>query len=244
MLRADRVNKIYKDGKRELHVVKEVSLELKKDEVVAITGPSGAGKSTLLHILGGIDKPSSGRVSLDNSDFYSLDDAKRARFRNQKIGFVFQFYHLLPDFTALENVILPGLIKGQGASLGFVPRQARDFALDKRDKGQGVRNRGEMLLEDVGLGKRMRHRPSELSGGEQQRVAIARALINSPKVLLCDEPTGNLDSAMGLEVLNILFGLNKKNKTAILIVTHDKDIARRAGRVIEMKDGEIVTGIR
>ena len=217
MLRADNLHKIYKDGKKELHVLKGVSLELRKDEVVAIVGPSGAGKSTLLHILGGIDKPSSGKVFLDNSDFYNLDDVKRARFRNQKIGFVFQFYHLLPDFTALENVMLPGLIKAS----------------------KNIKNTAEILLEDVGLRNRMHHRPGELSGGEQQRVAIARALINNPKVLLCDEPTGNLDSEMGLEILNILFGLNKKNKTAVVIVTHDKEIAKRAHKIIEMKDGRI-----
>jgi len=224
MLRADNIHKIYKDGKRELHVLKGVSLELRKDDVIAIVGPSGAGKSTLLHILGGIDKPSSGRVFLDNSDFYSLDDIKRARFRNQKIGFVFQFYHLLPDFTALENVMLPMLISMRATS-----RERRT-----------TKNRAEILLEDVGLGKRMHHRPNELSGGEQQRVAIARALVNNPKALLCDEPTGNLDSEMGLEILNILFNLNKKNKTAIVIVTHDKEIARRANRIVEMKDGILV----
>ena len=224
MLRADNIHKIYKDGKRELHVLKGVSLELRKDDVIAIVGPSGAGKSTLLHILGGIDKPSSGKVFLDNSDFYSLDDIKRARFRNQKIGFVFQFYHLLPDFTALENVMLPRLI-GMRATRG---------------ERRTTKNRAEILLEDVGLGKRMHHRPSELSGGEQQRVAIARALVNNPKALLCDEPTGNLDSEMGLEILNILFNLNKKNKTAIVIVTHDKEIARRSGRIVEMKDGILV----
>ena len=224
MLRAESIHKIYKDGKRELHVLKGVSMELRKDDVIAIVGPSGAGKSTLLHILGGIDKPSSGKVFLDSSDFYSLDDIKRAKFRNQKIGFVFQFYHLLPDFTALENVMLPALIKIR----------------ESGGKKQEVKNRAEILLEDVGLGKRIHHRPSELSGGEQQRVAIARALVNNPKALLCDEPTGNLDSEMGLEILNILFNLNKKNKTAIVIVTHDKEIARRANRIVEMKDGVLV----
>jgi lipoprotein-releasing system ATP-binding protein len=223
MLRADNIHKIYKDGKRELHVLKGVSLDLRKDDVIAVVGPSGAGKSTLLHILGGIDRPTSGKVFLDNSDFYSMDDAKRARFRNQKIGFVFQFYHLLPEFNALENVMLPGLIKSQ----------------ESRANGQGLKNRAEVLLEDVGLADRMHHRPGELSGGEQQRVAIARALVNNPKALLCDEPTGNLDSAMGLEILSILFNLNKKNSTAIVIVTHDKEIARRAHKIIEMKDGRI-----
>lgn len=224
MLRADNVHKIYKDGKKELHVLKGVSLEIRKDEIIAIVGPSGAGKSTLLHILGGIDKPSSGKVFLDNSDFYSLDDVKRARFRNQKIGFVFQFYHLLPEFTALENVMLPALIKIK----------------ETGGKRPVVKNRAEVLLEDVGLEKRMHHRPGELSGGEQQRVAIARALINNPKALLCDEPTGNLDSEMGQEILNILFNLNKKHKTAIVIVTHDKEIAKKAHKIIEMKDGKIL----
>jgi len=224
MLRADNIHKIYKDGKRELHVLKGVSLELRKDEVIAIVGPSGAGKSTLLHILGGIDKPNSGKIFLDNSDFYSLDDINRARFRNQKIGFVFQFYHLLPDFTALENVMLPRLI---------------DIRATNGER-RTTKNRAEVLLEDVGLGQRMHHRPSELSGGEQQRVAIARALVNNPKVLLCDEPTGNLDSEMGMEILDILFNLNKKNKTAIVIVTHDREIARRAHKIIEMKDGRII----
>ena len=224
MLRADNIHKVYKDGKRELHVLKGVSLELRKDEVIAIVGPSGAGKSTMLHILGGIDRPTSGKVFLDNSDFYSLDDTKRARFRNQKIGFVFQFYHLLPEFTALENVMLPGLIK------------ASSF----QHRGSSIKNAAEILLEDMGLSNRMHHRPGELSGGEQQRVAIARALINDPKVLLCDEPTGNLDSEMGLEILNILFNLNKKNKMAIVIVTHDKEIARRAHKIIEMKDGKMI----
>jgi lipoprotein-releasing system ATP-binding protein len=224
MLRADSIHKTYKDGKKDLHVLKGVSLELRKDEVIAVVGPSGAGKSTLLHILGGIDKPDSGRVFLDNSDFYSLDDIKRAKFRNQKIGFVFQFYHLLPDFTALENAMLPALIKRE----------------ELKNKRQEIKNRVEILLKAVGLGQRMHHRPGELSGGEQQRVAIARALANNPKLLLCDEPTGNLDSKMGLEILHILFDLNKKNKTAIVIVTHDKEIARRADRIIEMKDGEII----
>ena len=236
MLRADNIHKIYKDGKRELHVLKGVSLELRKDDVIAIVGPSGAGKSTLLHILGGIDKPSSGKIFLDNSDFYSMDDVKRARFRNQKIGFVFQFYHLLPEFTALENVMLPGLIGGRAT-----PRtKIFDFVRGTNGERRMTKNRAEALLEDVGLGNRMHHRPSELSGGEQQRVAITRALMNNPKALLCDEPTGNLDSEMGQEILNILFNLNKNSKTAIVIVTHDKEIARRADKILEMKDGEII----
>ncbi|MFA4991970.1 MAG: ABC transporter ATP-binding protein [Candidatus Omnitrophota bacterium] len=220
MLRAEKVHKTYKDSKKELHVLKGIDLEIKKSEVAAIVGPSGAGKSTLLHVLGGIQRPSSGKVYLDTSDLYGLDDAKRAGFRNQKIGFVFQFYHLLPEFNALENVILPGKVRGE--------------------RSLKVKDRAERLLEEVGLKKRKLHRPGELSGGEQQRVAIARALINNPKLLLCDEPTGNLDSKMGEEVLKILFDLNKKNTTSIVIVTHDKEIAKKADRIIEMKDGRII----
>jgi len=224
MIRAENVHKIYKDTKKELHVLKGIDLEVRKDEIVAVVGPSGAGKSTLLHILGGIDSPSSGKVFLDAADFYALDDIKRARFRNEKIGFVFQFYHLLPEFNALENTMLPALIRNQRPE----------------NRNQKIRDKAEGLLKEVGLGKRMHHRPNELSGGEQQRVAIARALINNPKLLLCDEPTGNLDSKMGDEILRILFELNKKNNMAIIIVTHDKEIAKRSDRVVEMRDGRVV----
>jgi len=216
MLRAKGINKIYKDGKRNLHVLQGIDLELKKGETVAVVGPSGAGKSTLLHILGGIQRPNSGKVFLNDRDFYALPDEEMAFCRNQSIGFVFQFYHLLSEFTALENAMMPALLKGCG-----------------------MRNRGEDLMQGLGLGARLHHRPSALSGGEQQRVAIARALMNNPELLLCDEPTGNLDSRMGKEILDILFGLNKKNHTTILIVTHDKGIARKAGRVIEIRDGRI-----
>jgi lipoprotein-releasing system ATP-binding protein len=217
MLKAEGVHKTYRDGKRDLNVLKGINLEVKEGEVVAIQGPSGAGKSTLIHILGGLDRPNSGRIFLDNEDFYELPDNKRALFRNQKIGFVFQFYHLLPEFNALENTFLPALIKGNDA-----------------------RERAKTLLAGLGLGDRLGHRPSELSGGEQQRVAIARALMNDPEMLLCDEPTGNLDSEMGKEILGILFGLNKKNKATLVIVTHDKEIAKMADRILEMKDGRII----
>ncbi|NQT75991.1 MAG: ABC transporter ATP-binding protein, partial [Candidatus Omnitrophica bacterium] len=161
---------------------------------------------------------------LDDSDFYALSENDRARHRNQKIGFVFQFYHLLPEFTALENAMMPALIAGYGL----------------RVTGYEIRRKTESLLQELGLGERLRHRPGELSGGEQQRVAIARAIINNPEVLLCDEPTGNLDSKMGEEILDILFGLNKEHRTTIVLVTHDKGIAKRAAKMVEMKDGRLI----
>lgn len=226
MLRAKGVHKIYRDGKKELHVLKGIDLEIRRNEITAVVGPSGAGKSTLLHIMGGIDKPSRGNVFLDSFDLYRLDDKERSRIRNQKIGFVFQFYHLLPEFNALENVALPGLIRESSGSSKLRPK--------------GVFNKAEFLLRECGLEKRLLHRPGELSGGEQQRVAIARAMINDPEILLCDEPTGNLDSAMGEEILKILFSLHKKNGTSIIIITHDKEISKRADRVIEMKDGALI----
>jgi len=224
VLRAENIHKVYRDGMQELHVLNGINLDIRRNEVICIVGPSGAGKSTLLHILGGIDRPTSGSVYLDNTDLYSLDDVKRANVRHKKIGFVFQFYHLLPEFSAIENVMLPALIARQGLS-----------------KLKDIRDRAEYLMEMVGLKDRMLHRPSALSGGEQQRVAIARALMNRPRLLLCDEPTGNLDSKMGEEVLRILFELNKKNELTLVIVTHDKDIAKKAQRIVEIKDGRIVS---
>ena len=223
MLRADGIHKIYRDGKKDLHVLKGIDLEIEKAGSLAIVGPSGAGKSTLLHILGGLDRPSSGKVFVDGLDLYTLKDNKRAGLRNKRIGFVFQFYHLLPEFTALENVMMPALM-----------------ALDSRLKAQDIRKTTESLMRELGLGDRMQHRPGELSGGEQQRVAIGRSLINSPDVLLCDEPTGNLDSEMGEETLDLLFNLNKKNHATVVIVTHDRAIAKRADRVIEIRDGRII----
>ena len=217
MLRAEGIHKIYRDGKKDLQVLKGIDLEVRKGEALAIQGPSGAGKSTLLHILGGLDRPSAGKVFLDGKDFYEQRDNKRAQLRNRKIGFVFQFYHLLPEFTALENTRMPMLVRGHDS-----------------------RGKAEEILQELGLGDRLSHRPGELSGGEQQRVAIARSLVNDPELLLCDEPTGNLDSKMGKEILDILFDLNKINNTTIVIVTHDGKIAKRANRILEMKDGRVL----
>ncbi len=220
MIEARALRKIYKNGAKELEVLKGIDLKVGKSEVLAVLGPSGAGKSTLLHLLGGLDSPTAGEVMIDGTDIYALGDRERAKIRNRKIGFVFQFYHLLPEFDALENVMLPLLIKGGNGK-------------DLRDKGAG-------LLRSVGLGERMAHRPGQLSGGEQQRVAIARALINEPELLLCDEPTGNLDSESGNNVIDLLWELNKSRKMTLMIVTHDAQIAKAAQRVLHIRDGKII----
>lgn len=221
MIRALNLHKTYTQADNILHVLKGVSLDIAEGEVMAIVGPSGAGKSTLLHCLGGLDQPSQGSVEFLGEDLYSLPDAKRAALRNAEVGFVFQAYHLLPELTALENVILPALVKNNS-------RKTSAIELD-----------GVKLLEEVGLGARVTHRPSQLSGGEQQRVAIARALMNAPKVIFCDEPTGNLDSASGAMVMDILLSLNAKAKQTVVVVTHDERIARRVGRVVFIRDGQL-----
>jgi predicted ABC-type transport system involved in lysophospholipase L1 biosynthesis ATPase subunit len=202
-----------------LRILKGIDLNIDSGEVVAIIGPSGAGKSTLMHILGGLDAPNEGRVIFGGQDLYALPDAGRAELRNTAMGFVFQSYHLLPELTALENVILPAMIK------------------ENSRKTSKIEVQGVKLLEQLGLALRVSHRPSQLSGGEQQRVAIARALMNNPKVIFCDEPTGNLDSASGAMVMDTLVNLNVTHGATVIIVTHDERIARRAGRIVPMKDG-------
>ncbi|KPK40513.1 MAG: hypothetical protein AMJ78_07125 [Omnitrophica WOR_2 bacterium SM23_29] len=221
MLEAKSLHKIYKNGISELHVLKGIDLKIQKGEAFAILGPSGAGKSTLLHLLGGLDSPTEGEVFIDGVNIYSISDYKRAKLRNKKIGFVFQFYHLLPEFDALENVVLPLLIRSENGNL----RNSRNKAIE--------------ILTAVGLVERLHHRPSQLSGGEQQRVAIARALINDPEILLCDEPTGNLDSETGKRILDLLWDLNCKRKTTLIIVTHEAEIAKKAEVVLHIKDGRI-----
>ena len=221
MLEALNLHKTYNDATRSLHVLKGVNLKIKEGDFLTIVGPSGAGKSTLLHILGGLDKPADGKVILDDEDIYLLNDRERANIRNQKIGFVFQFYHLLSEFTALENVILPALIKG-------------DLASTKAFKEKGL-----TLLEKVGLKERANHKPNQLSGGEQQRVAIARSLVNNPKIIFCDEPTGNLDSESGKEVINLLAQLNRENRQTLVIVTHDEFIAKLSHKVVHIRDGQL-----
>lgn len=221
MLEAKGLHKIYKNGASELHVLKGIDLEIKEGEAFAIVGPSGAGKSTLLHLLGGLDSPTEGEVFVDGVNIYSISERERAKLRNKKIGFVFQFYHLLPEFDALENVALPLLIRSKNGNL----RDSQKKAID--------------ILTAVGLVERLHHRPNQLSGGEQQRVAIARALINDPEILLCDEPTGNLDSETGKHILDLLWDLNRKRKMTMIIVTHESEIAERAKKVLHIKDGRI-----
>jgi len=215
------VCKSYRNNREKLEVLKDVRFDVGKGEFLVIQGPSGAGKSTLLHILGGLDNPTRGKVLFEGSDIYSLDENSRAVLRNRRVGFVFQFFHLLPELTALENVMLPAIVKSWWG----------------RKKG---REDARRLLDRLGLSRRLGHKPQALSGGEQQRVAIARALINCPQLLLCDEPTGNLDSENGENILRLLTELNREEKITILMATHDKDIAAAAGRKVHLKDGIIL----
>jgi len=224
MLKVSDIHKVYRDAGKELPVLKGVSLEVQQKDIVCIVGPSGAGKSTLLHIMGGLDEPTKGKVEFLGSNLSNFTEDDLAELRNEKIGFIFQFYHLLGEFSVLENVTLPALI---GSKSSNVNKKA-------------ILERAAALLEMVGMSKRLNHLPGQLSGGEMQRVAIARALINNPRLLLCDEPTGNLDSENGLKICSILKDLNNKNNTTIIIVTHDESVARLATKVIHIKDGLIL----
>jgi lipoprotein-releasing system ATP-binding protein len=203
-----------------VEVLKGVDVEINKGEVVAIVGPSGSGKSTLLHILGTLDKADIGAVNMNNVSMHSLSGNKLAAFRNKHIGFVFQFHHLLPEFTALENVCIPGWLAGR--------------------KKAEVKEKAEELLRMLGLADRMENKPNQLSGGEQQRVAVARALINNPDIVFADEPTGNLDSANAKELHQLFFDLRNKFNQTFLIVTHNEELATLSDRVLYMKDGKIV----
>jgi len=211
---------------RKLEVLRGINLDIAQGEVVAIVGPSGAGKSTLLHCMGTLDLPTSGKILLAGEDITDLGVGTRklAAVRNRTIGFVFQFHHLLPEFTALENVSMPGLI--QGKSPGEMDWPART------------------LLTEVGLAQRLTHRPGELSGGEQQRVALARALVLSPKLILADEPTGNLDTATSSEMHDLFFHINKNRGTTIVVVTHNASFAERMPRVIHLRDGQVEKDLR
>jgi lipoprotein-releasing system ATP-binding protein len=219
LVSARALRKTYSLGKRSVEVLRGVSLEVLRGDLIALRGASGAGKSTLLHLIGGLDEPDSGDIIISGRNLTKLSRAERSRFRNETVGFIFQAYHLLPEFDALENVSIPGRI-------------ARHDAKD-------VRDRARALLDRVGLGHRLDHRPAELSGGERQRVAIARALINNPQLILADEPTGNLDSHTGEEILNLLCALRDECQTTLVIATHDAAVAARARHVVQLLDGEI-----
>ena len=211
--------KTFENGPEIVEVIKGIDLEVNAGEVVIIIGPSGVGKSTLLHLIGSLDKPSKGTIIIDDQSIFELDDRTLATFRNKNIGFVFQFHHLLPEFTALENVMLPGMMYNNN--------------LDE------VKNNALQLLSVVGLNDRLNHKPSQLSGGERQRVAVARALINKPKLVLADEPTGNLDKNNSEALYRLILDLNKKLNQTFIIVTHNEMMAAQATRVIELEDGKI-----
>jgi len=222
MIVAEGIEKIYTSGGRPLPVLRSLDLEIAQEAFVAVVGPSGSGKTTLLGLLAGLDEPTSGRVLLDGIDIFSLSEDGRAGFRSQNVGFVFQTFHLLPTLTALENVLVP---------------------LELRGEGRAARPRGKELLERVGLGARFDHYPAQLSGGEQQRVALARAFANRPKILFADEPTGNLDQETGASIVEMLEELNREARTTLVLVTHDLSLAERADRVVSLADG-IVAGDR
>ena len=216
MLTATAIHKTY----GQLEVLRGVSLTIKQGEIASIVGPSGSGKSTLLHILGTLDKADSGKISIDNKSLDEMNARVLAAFRNRNIGFVFQFHHLLPEFTALENVSIPGWIAG-------------------RSKKE-VAEKAASLLDLLGLADRMENKPQQLSGGEQQRVAVARALVNQPRIIFADEPSGNLDSANARELHNLFFDLRKQFNQTFLIVTHNEELAQMSDRILHMKDGKIV----
>jgi lipoprotein-releasing system ATP-binding protein len=226
---ANEIYKEYKIGKSSVHVLNGINLEVTKGEILIILGASGAGKSSLLHILGILDTPTSGHVSFKGENLSVIGQKELAIKRNRIFGFVFQFYHLLPDFNALETVLMPRLIG----------RRFYKTVSKKENTEKAIQ-----LLNRVGLGNRIIHKPNELSGGEKQRVAIVRALMNDPEILLCDEPTGNLDTKSGREIQELLWGLNERTKQTVVIVTHDERFTKNAGSVIKMDDGKIVDYIR
>ncbi len=215
MIEAIDIHKFYGD----LHILKGVSVKVSQGEIVSIVGPSGAGKSTLLHIFGTLDRASKGTVLFEGNDVFRMNDKKLGLFRNQHIGFVFQFHHLLPEFTAIENVMIPGFIAKRNTA--------------------AVKEKAIELLSYLGLRERIQHKPAELSGGEQQRVAVARSLINDPKIILADEPSGNLDTDHARELHELFFTLRKKLNQTFVIVTHNEELASMADRKLVMKDGEI-----
>lgn len=217
ILRCQQLGMVYTEGPNDVEVLKSVDLQIDKAERIAIIGSSGSGKSTLLHLLGGLDLPSSGSVWIDGQEMSGVSDKKRGEIRNQYLGFVYQFHHLLPEFTAVENVAMPLLIRGVDSAEAYATASA--------------------LLTDIGLGHRLEHRPIELSGGERQRAAIARALVTKPGCVLADEPTGNLDSKTADTVFNIMLDLNQNSDTALVMVSHDMGLAERMDKIYHLEDG-------
>lgn len=217
ILSSQNLCKSYNDGTSRIDVLRGIDLKVAQGDSIAIIGPSGSGKSTLLHLLGGLDKPSSGVVSVMDTNWQKINEKQRCKMRNQQLGFVYQFHHLLPEFSALENVAMPLLLAGMPV--------------------QKAKVQAQNMLEQVGLKPRVDHKPAQLSGGERQRVAIARALVHQPQCVLADEPTGNLDQATASRVFDLMLELNKKIKTALIIVTHDQQIAHRMDTVLELQEG-------
>jgi len=223
LVKATHLARVFHDGKAELHVLRDVSFEVRAQEVVALVGKSGSGKSTLLHILGLLDAPTGGELLVDGTPTATLSERGRSRIRARHVGFIFQHYHLFQEFSVFENLLLP--VQVEQSVLGWLGSRGE------------TKSRAEKLLEDVGLKERRRARPKTLSGGERQRVAIARALMNRPKLLLCDEPTGNLDPHTGTRIMDLLFELSRKDGVGMAVVTHDVQLARRADRVLRLEDG-------
>lgn len=221
MLEARGLRKTYRSGNVDLHVLQGIDLRVAPGDFLAITGPSGAGKSTLLHLLAGLDHPTAGEVLWEGRPLSRMSDAERAAFRNQAVGIVFQFYHLLPELTTLENVMLPGVVR-------------------RAEKRAVLRERALACLTQVGLRERSHHKPNQLSGGELQRAAIARALVNEPRVLLCDEPTGNLDAESGQRVVQLIDSLRREFETTVVVVTHNPELFPHADKVARIVDGRMV----
>lgn len=221
LLKAENIVKDYYDGSRILHILKGLSIEIGYGESVSIVGSSGSGKSTLLHILGALDKPTSGNIALGEHKFSSLSDSALAKIRNEKIGVIYQFHHLLPEFSALENVMLPALIT------------------NKKSRGE-IKKESVKILTEIGLADRLTHRPQKLSGGEQQRVALARALINNPDMILADEPTGDLDPETAQSMVELIWDKIVKNNKSLIIVTHDYSIAKKADKCFKIENGKLL----